>query len=328
MSIASQPGALGTCVLAASTVLSAFAVSAGRADARQLPEKPEQVIATRALAGAVDIHAHSLPDIVPRSIDGIALAKLARSHGMRGLVLKNHQQSTATLAYIARQEVPGFETFGGIVLNLSSGGINVAAVENMARLTGGWGRVVWMPTLDAEHVVRGSKQQDRPFVAVSRNGELLPEVKKVLSVIAKYELVLATGHSSPEEVLMLIREGRKQGVQHIVVTHPMQQIGMNLAQMQEAAKEGAFLEFTYLSVIGQRPPGPGQYTIAQVAETIRKVGPEFSILSSDLGQELNPLHPDGLAAFVAGLRRQGFAEQDLDRMTKENPARLLGLSVR
>src|SRR5689334_25118638 len=101
------------------------------------------------LDGVIDIHAHSSPDARPRSIDAIDLAKLAKSRGMRGLVLKNHYESTAALAYVVRKEVPGIEIFGGIDLNLTVGGINPAAVERMTMMKGGYGRVVWMPTFDA-----------------------------------------------------------------------------------------------------------------------------------------------------------------------------------
>src|SRR5471032_1187445 len=105
------------------------------------------------LTGVIDIHAHSDPDSMPRSIDAIDLARLAKARGMRGLVLKNHYESTAALAYIVRKEVPGIEIFGGIDLNLTVGGINPAAVERMTMMKGGWGRVVWMPTFDAENQV-------------------------------------------------------------------------------------------------------------------------------------------------------------------------------
>src|SRR6195952_3836712 len=117
------------------------------------------------LTGAIDIHAHSDPDSVPRSIDAIDLAKLAKSRGMRGLVLKNHWESTASLAYIVRKEVPGLEIFGGIDLNRSVGGVNPAAIERMVLVKGGYGRVVWLPTFDAENQVRFSKE-NRPYVSV------------------------------------------------------------------------------------------------------------------------------------------------------------------
>src|SRR5687767_3090511 len=161
---------------------------------------------SRLLAGAIDIHVHHLPDDRPRSIDAIDVATLAKSRGMRAIVLKNHYESTAGLAYVVRKLVPGIEVFGGIDLNLTVGGINPSAVEHMTKVTGGWGRVVWMPTFDAENQVRSSKES-RPFVSVSRNGELLPAVKEVIALIAKHQLVLATGHSTSAEVLLLVSEG-------------------------------------------------------------------------------------------------------------------------
>src|SRR5215471_16123570 len=187
------------------------------------------------LTGVIDIHAHSDPDSTARSIDAIDLAKTAKARGMRGLVLKNHYESTASLAYIVRKEVPGIEVFGGIDLNLTVGGVNPAAVERMTMVKGGWGRVVWMPTFDAENQVRYSKGT-RPFVSVSKNGQLLPEVIQVIALAVKHNLTLETGHSSPEECLLIVREGRRQGVRHMVVTHAMlAPVRMSVPQMREAA---------------------------------------------------------------------------------------------
>src|SRR5271169_1391344 len=101
------------------------------------------------LTGAIDMHAHSDPDGTPRKIDAIDLAKLAKSRGMRAIVLKNHYEPTASLAYIVRKEVPGIEVFGGITMDLTNGGVNPAAVEWMAKVKGGYGKVVWMPTFDS-----------------------------------------------------------------------------------------------------------------------------------------------------------------------------------
>jgi len=268
----------------------------------------------QSLDGVIDFHAHADPDSTARSIDAIDLAKLAKSRGMRGLVLKNHYESTASVAYLVRKEVPGIEIFGGIALNLAVGGINAAAVERMAMIKGGYGRVVWMPTYDAENHVRDAKE-NRPFVAVSKNGDLLPEVKQVIGVIARRTLTLETGHSTPEECLMLIREARKQGVERIVVTHALTTpVRMSIAQMKEAAAMGAYLELVY-----------GRMNLAEYVRAIREVGPEHFILSTDLGQANNPLHPDGFVAYLAALKKEGFSDADLGRMSKTNPARALGL---
>jgi Family of unknown function (DUF6282) len=279
------------------------------------------VLSAQSLTGVIDIHAHSDPDSVPRSIDAIDLAKLAHSRGMRGLVLKNHYEPTASLAYIVRKEVPGIEIFGGISLDLTVGGVNPAAVEHMAHMKGGWGRVVWMPTFDAENQVRFDKAS-RPYASVSKNGGLLPEVSQVLAVIAKYKLTMATGHSTAQECLMLIRASKALGITSMVVTHAMKApIRMSIDQMRQAAIMGAYIEFVYNGLIGPKP----EFAISDYAAAIRAVGPEHCILSSDLGQANNLLHPDGLEAFFRGLRGGGFTVAEIDRMAKTNPARLLGM---
>src|SRR5262245_2737515 len=273
------------------------------------------------LQGTIDIHVHSAPDNVPRSIDGLDVARLARTRGMRGIVLKNHYEPTATLAFFARKEAPGLESFGGIDLNLTVGGMNPAAVEHMTEMTGGWGRVVWMSTFDAENQVKYSKE-NRPFVSVSQAGQLLPETKAVIAVIARHQLVLATGHVSATEGLMLLREARNKGVNHLVVTHAMNApISMDVPQMQEAARLGAFIEFAGSTMANAAAAA----RVDRYADAIRKVGPQFCILSSDLGQAGNPLPPDGFAEFLVAMRGKGFTEQQIDTMSKTNPARLLGL---
>src|SRR6185312_1458773 len=273
------------------------------------------------LDGVIDIHVHSAPDSVERSIDSIDVAKLARDRGMRAIVLKSHYEPTATMAFIVRKEVPGIEVFGGIDLNLTVGGMNAAAVEHMTQVSGGYGRLVWMSTFDAENQVRVSKE-NRSFVRVAKDGQLLQDVKDVIAVIAKHNLVLATGHVSPEEALLLVREGKRQGVRHMVITHAMQTpVLMNVAQMQAAAKEGAFVEFVSGSIAGRG----GQERVATYADAISKVGAESCILSSDLGQKGNPLPPDGLAAFIAALRGRGLTAAQIDLISKKNPARILEL---
>jgi hypothetical protein len=191
------------------------------------------------LDGAIDMHAHSDPDGTPRKIDAIDLAKLAKSRGMRGIVLKNHYEPTASLAYIVRKEVPGIEVFGGISLDLTVGGVNPAAVEWMSKVKGGYGKVVWMPTFDSEYQVTQSKQ-NRPFARVSKDGKLLPEVVQVIGIVAKHNMVLETGHNSPAEVLLMVREGKRQGVRNILVTHATNEYpGLTIEQVKEAAQLGA-----------------------------------------------------------------------------------------
>ena len=191
------------------------------------------------LAGVIDIHCHCGPDSIPRTMDAIDLARMAKERGMRGLVLKNHYEPTAGLAYLTGKMVPGIEIFGGVALNLPVGGMNPHAVDHMARVTGGRGQFVWMGSLDTEaHVRLGTRL--RPFVSMFSGGALLPQVCDVLDVIARYSLILETGHWPADDILKLLDEAIKRGVKRIVVTHAMiAPIHMKQSHMKQAAEAGA-----------------------------------------------------------------------------------------
>ncbi len=156
-------------------------------------------------------------------------------------MLKNHFAETAGLAYLARKYgAQGIEVFGAVTLDTPTGGVNPQAVRYMVDVTGGWGRIVWMPTHDSEHEVTYNKEQ-RPLVRVSRDGVLLPEVLEVLDLIAEHGLTLATGHVTPEETLMILAEARKRGITRLIVTHPLldpQFTFMSVPQLREAAAAG------------------------------------------------------------------------------------------
>ena len=297
------------------------------------------------LRDAIDIHMHLVPDSPGtggnvRGIDAFEMAKLARARGMRGFVYKTqHDASSAAVAYLVREHaVPGLEVFGMMALNLAAGGINVAAVERFSQIHGGWGRIVMMPTTDTDRerdVAPDAVPLRRPWiplmppeaprvVSTVRDGELVPEVTHLIGVMAKLRtidsqgpLVLATGHASPEEHLLLAREGRRLGLQ-VVLTHGS---GIPLPEQQEAAKLGAFIEFTINGLVRR-----GVNEAREAAERIRQVGAESYIVASDCGQMSNPLPTDCLAMAARALRAQGITERELNLMFKENPARLLGLS--
>ena len=136
---------------------------------------------------------------------------------------------------------------------------------------------------------------------------------------AKHDLVLETGHSAPEESLPIIAEAKRQGVEHVLVTHAMASPGgsMTLDQMREAARLGALLELVYSPITDEQ--------LTKEAEAITTIGAAWFVLSSDLGQPPNPLHTDGLLAIYRGLMTHGVSAADIDIMSRTNPARLLGL---
>jgi hypothetical protein len=288
------------------------------------PPSVDQQLTDPILDGAIDLHAHFGPDSYPRQWDAFEVVALAQARGLRAIVLKNHFAETAGLAYLARKYgAQGIEVFGAVTLDTPTGGVNPQAVRYMVDVTGGWGRIVWMPTHDSEHEVTYNQEQ-RPLVRVSRDGVLLPEVLEVLDLIAEHELTLATGHVTPEETLMILAEARKRGITRLIVTHPLldpQFTFMSVPQLREAAAFGAIIEITAGSLVRE---GPGR---ERVLDAVRAIGPASFFVGSDSGLVGTPNHTDALVMAARVLRHNGLDEQALDVMFKDNPARLLGLPI-
>jgi hypothetical protein len=277
-------------------------------------------IAMAQIEGAIDLHVHSAPDSMPRALTAIETAQLARRHGMRAVLFKNHFVETATLAYLVAQVVPEVEAYGGIALNRSVGSINAAAVEQMAAMTGGHGRVVWMPTVDAAQGPFAAAVEQANILPVSDNGVLLPEVVSMLELIAKLDLALATGHSSPQDSLLLVRAANQLGIERIVITHPLEDLSMSVAIQREVVSLGALLEFP----IAMAEP-IGRTSFEEFAAQIRAIGPENVVLSTDLGQAANPVPAVGFAMGVTRLLQAGFTQREVDLMIRLNPAHILNL---
>jgi hypothetical protein len=277
------------------------------------------------LEGVIDLHAHVAPETAAlnfnRAFDAIEAAQLARIYGMRGIVFKEHHTETASWAYLVSQMVPDIELFGGIVLNRAVGGINPVAVEAMGLSRGGHGQVVYMPTIDTA------------AVPVSRDGALVPEVLEVLEVMAEHDLSLSTGHITNEESFMLVRAAREAGVDRIYVQHPNHGgVVMSMATMKELASMGAFIEIV-LSGDGLTGGGPAEIDLVnpvmdfgpQKLSDMRELGPENIVLTSDLGQPGRVDYARSFQLALAVLAESGFSQAEIDTMTKDNPARFLGL---
>ena len=269
------------------------------------------------LDGVVDLHVHAGPDSRPRSVSDTQAARAAQAAGMRAILLKNHFTMTADRAVLAMEQVDGIEIFGGVVLNRAVGGINPEAVRQMVQFSGGRGRVVWLPTFDAEWDVTNAGSGGG-FVSVMQNGTPAPQVLEVFSLVGEHDLLLATGHSAPEEVIALIPEAIDRGVNRILVTHVFSQ-GASLEQMEEMASMGALMEIDWLAIHN------GGRTITDYAKVIGEVGAEHFVMSSDLGQADTPLHHEGWQLYIRAMQEAGLSALEIDRMARVNPAFLLGL---
>ncbi|GAA3754438.1 DUF6282 family protein [Plantactinospora mayteni] len=302
-----------------------------------MSEHPVPSARARALvAGAYDTHVHVAPDVMERRIDDLDLAGRFAEVGLAGFVLKSHYVTTAERAMVVRKVRPEVDVLGAVTLNGSMGGMNPAAVEIAGRQGA---RVVWMPTVDsgnqrrssatdlpgAKPALWGALQADLhaqgivPDVVevVDPDGRVLERVRQVLRVIARHDLVLATGHLDGVEVLAVVRAATEEGVRRIVVTHPeFTSQRLPVAQQRELAEAGALLERCFTT------PYTGKVSWPDLFGNIRAVGVAHSVLSSDLGQPFNPPVEDGLALFADRLLEAGFSERDVQTMAVENSRRL------
>ncbi len=282
------------------------------------------------IRGLIDFHTHAAPDVFGRSVDDDELASLAAARQMEAVVFKSHVTLTADRAWLARKHVPGVKIFGGVTLNNAVGGLNPQAVEWMWRMQGGYGRVVWFPTFDADNHVRRAGTAPAGIRVVDEGGAVLPVVRDILKICAAQRLVAHTGHASAEQALALIAAAREEGCERIVVTHAQfDVVGMNEAQMNKAAAMGAKMELCALGLL----VGPEatlefmrhspRVPLAVTAACIKSVGAQHFVLGTDLGQAGNPTPADGLQVFVAGLQKEGISPEQIQTMGREVPGALL-----
>jgi hypothetical protein len=292
--------------------------------------------AWRTLEGAYDLHVHVAPDVIERRIDDIDLAGEFLAHGMRGFVLKSHYVSTTERAQVVSKAVPGISVYGAIALNHSVGGLNPVAVEIAGR---GGCKLVWMPTVDAANETAGrpdNKAAKLPFWAniqrelaamgiapapisvLDDNGNISEPARRCLELIAKHRMVLATGHLGRKEIFPLVRVAREMGLSKVVVTHaefPSQ--NLSASEQRELAEMGAVIEHCFTTMHTGKAPWE------EVLSSISEVGVSHCLLSTDLGQTINPGVSQGFAMFAQRLLDAGFSTADIRRMIVTTPADLM-----
>jgi hypothetical protein len=277
-----------------------------------------------------------------RRIDDVTLAGRFLEVGLAGFGLKSHYTSTAERAQVVARAVPGIDAVGTITLNASVGGLNPLAVEIAAREGA---RIVWLPTVDAENEAEARDREYPPGAAkplwariqtelqeqgleappvavVDEAGEPVPELRDVLSVVARHGLVLATGHLARDEIFVVVDAAAAAGVDRVVVTHPeFPAQDLSDADQVALAERGALLERCFTT------PYTGKCTWERVADGIRATGAERNLLSTDLGQPANPPVEDGLALFADRLLALGIAEDEIRTMTVVNSRMLAGVAA-
>ncbi len=288
--------------------------------------------------GAWDMHIHSGPDVMPRKFDDIELAQHAMEVGMAGFVMKSHFVGTADRATLIRRMFPQVQAFGGLALNNAIGGLNPIAVDVAGRLGT---KVIWLPTTDAANEqanIAGQKDESKlpywmnivremrasgiksdPITVLDENGEVTEPTRQCLEIIARYDMILATGHVSPQEMVPVVRAAREAKVQRIVITHPeFPSTFLTVDQQRDLTKYDVLFERCFTQ------PFTGKVAWETVFDNIRQIGPSTTILSTDLGQSTAPYVEEGLATFIGRLLDAGFTHSELETMAHHNAGQVLG----
>ena len=281
------------------------------------------------LKDAIDLHIHAGPDLFPRELDEAEVVFQAKEIGMRGVLFKSHFTTNADRVYMLKKRFKGIEIFSSVVLNKSVGGINPEAV--FAAMNLGANRVE-MPTVDSKRHIQTlgrtypwSKTQlpeTEGITILSPEGELIPEVGEVAGLVAQYDGILCTGHLTVPEMFALIKEAKDAGVEKMLVTHAeLDVVSVSKEDQKKMAGMGAYIEhsFTPCTHLRQR------LDPRRIAEAIKYVGAEHCVMSSDMGQPINPIPREGFRMFVKTMLHLGISEREIDIMIRENPAKLLGI---
>ncbi len=307
---------------------------ANREEVRRLIAGIDDAIVDRLMVGAVDLHVHSGPSTMARQVDHFQAVEQAAAAGMRGIMFKDHHYSVAPFIPIMDRVLGHLNVamFGGLVLNNSTGGLNPYVVD--AQLKQG-AKLIWMPTAQSANHIRSSHRKQRlasnvqlkpspGITVVDAHGGILDEVKQILDSIAEFDAILSSGHLHVWEIWKLFDEARKRGVKRLLVNHPMYGLHFTYEDIREMAEFGALIEQSACLYVDSRF---NVFSPQELKEHIEAAGVARSSIGSDLGQVDNPSPVEGMRQAIKLCLALGFGEDDIRTMVRDNPAKLVGLSV-
>ena len=331
---------------------------------RFLPEGRSLELSESLLKGAIDIHVHAGPHIFssPRRVDPFQAAIQARDAGMQSIVFMDVFQMSNGTSWLVNRIVPDFKVYGGLILNTVYGGMNPRAVKTAIRYGDGAKYISFGAHSTYYQAAREGRVIDGEFKSLT---DLYPEFQKELDkcikipviespdenldeilrlIAANPKIYMITGHTSVNEAVRLIELAEDYKIENTIVSSAVVKEA-SIDQLQKMIDKGAFIEYTlaaythttsipkthyyvereYASIdegmIGEISGG-----IKLVAEQIEKLGAKNCIICTDFGVYTLPTPVEGLREFVACLLDLGISSEDISKMVKSNPEKLLGLN--
>lgn len=290
------------------------------------------------LEGGYDLHVHSGPDVPERRFDDLEISRRYMEAGFSGYCIKSHYFCTAERARLINKLYPGFHAVGAVSLNHTVGGLNPCAVDTAGR---DGAKLLWFPTFDAENEIdftfgdrctydtlpawarlmqeRREAGETVRGITVLEDGKLSEAARRVIDAAVARGMVICTGHLGKREIAEVVRETKKRSYRKVIVTHPCwSSIGLSKEEQLELAGMGALME----QCASNMKPSYGT-TWEQMYETIRYVGPENCLISSDCGNLAKPYPDEAIGEMAGRLTGHGFSEEEVRRMVVENPREMV-----
>ena len=131
-------------------------------------------------------------------------------------------------------------------------------------------------------------------------------------------MILATGHLGRDEIFKIVAEARAMGVKKIIVTHaefPSQ--SLTGEEQKQLADMGAIIEHCFTTTHTNKASWDDLFA------NVRKTGVERTMLSTDLGQTINPPVAEGFALYAQKFLDAGFSIEEVRQMAVTIPGQLL-----
>lgn len=271
------------------------------------------------LQGAIEMHVHGGPDVVSRKMSDLGVVRAYKQAGLKGVLIKCHVTSTTSRVAIAREATGDFYAFGGLVLNKMAGGLNPSAVETELKLGA---KEIWMPTVSAVNHIRFEKGKMTEAVTLTdENGAIHDELYEIFDLIAAKDVILGTGHLTSDECEKIVSLAHERGVKRVLITHPEYVMPSMSIEVQKklALKNVMFERCFYASNSFQKLPPE------IIANQIKAVGADVSIIATDFGQAFNEEPLIGFKRYIKTMLDFGITPKDIETMIKKNPSQLLGI---
>jgi Family of unknown function (DUF6282) len=288
------------------------------------------------LTGAVDLHCHSGPSVMPRYFDHYEAMQEASDAGVRALLIKDHYYSATPVTVMLNKHFSHLKVtlLSGVPLNNQSGGLNLYAVEHGIALGA---KLVWMPTFSSKNHIAHHRDGAAPNFPSSKKamlspvpvhvvddaGKLLPEVLPILDLVAEHDVVLSSGHLNISEIWPLFEEAIKRGVKRLICNHPTFVVDATLPDITRLAGMGVFIEHS-MCMFAENSKFK-LFEPETLKGLIEAAGVDRTILGSDLGQAGNPRLVDGFLNVIEICLDLGYSEAEVRKMVSTNAVNLVGL---